>query len=307
MTDADQEWEELKQLFNYVSFEGAVTTVQRPKPPNQEPPMTTPQYILTKNTLTLMADGQVYTVDNSHNKWQELLGYIKDKDWERVLDIIQIRDRITEFTTNADSITIKNDEVMFNGEVMHNSLCTRLIEMFYEGFDINPMLLFLSNMMENPSYTAIEGLYRFLENNKLPLTPDGKFLAYKRVNANLTDVHTGKIDNSVGQHVSMPRNRVEDNPDVSCSEGLHVCSLGYLRSFSGKRLIACKVNPRDVVSVPRDYGDSKMRVCAYDVVQELSMELVGGKDEAWDEPVVDPNDNLDETDDERVEDPRYEP
>ncbi len=258
--------------------------------------MTTQQYILTKNTLTVMADDQIYTVDNSHQRWDELLKYIKANDWENALNIIQIKDQIAGFIAGDDNITIENDELRFNNEVLHNSLCTRLIEMFYEGFDIQPMLNFLSNMMKNTSYTAIEGLYQFLENNNLPITPDGHFLAYKRIKSDWTDCHSSQISNRVGEVVAMPRSRVEDNPSKSCAPGLHVCSLNYLTNFNGDRLIACKVNPADVVSVPNDYGNSKMRVCRYEVVQQLSMKLVDGKDDAWDEPVVDPNDNLDETD-----------
>ena len=268
---SEEEWEDAKANFNYQGVK----------------PVPTPQYILTKNSLTILADGQVNTIDNSHAKWDHILQLIKDKEWDEVILLIQIRDRIAEFIADHNSITIQNDEVLFNGEILHNSLCGRLVDMYHEGFDIEPMLNFLSNMMQNPSYTAIEGLYRFLENNKLPITSDGYFLAYKRIKDNWTDCHTGAIDNSVNKTVSMPRNQVEDNPDISCSKGLHVCSLSFLTNFGGTRLIACKIHPKDVVSVPKDYNDSKMRVCRYEVIQELDMKLVGGRDEAWDNTVVD--------------------
>lgn len=268
---SEEEWEAAKAYFNYTGAKS----------------VSTPQYILTKNSLTIMDDGQVNTVDSSHNKWDRILQLVKNKEWDEVMAIVQVRDRIAEFISTHNNITIHNDEVYFNREPLHNVICDRLVGMYYEGFDIEPMLNFLSNMMQNPSYTAIDGLYRFLENNKLPITSDGCFLAYKRIRRDWTDCHSGKLDNSVGKTVSMPRNQVEDNPDKSCSKGLHVCSLDYLISFRGERLIACKINPKDVVSVPKDYGDSKMRVCEYVVVSSLSMTLVGGEDEAWEKSVVD--------------------
>jgi hypothetical protein len=56
---------------------------------------------------------------------------------------------------------------------------------------------------------------------------------------------------------------------------LHVCSQSYLGHFGGDRVIVCKINPKDVVSVPADYNNAKMRVCRYEVVSEL-------KDEEYD-------------------------
>jgi acyl carrier protein len=71
----------------------------------------------------------------------------------------------------------------------------------------------------------------------------------------------------------MPREDVEDNPERTCSAGLHVCSMEYLNhayiSDSQYRTIACKVNPVDVVSVPTDYNRSKMRVCRYEVIGDV--------------------------------------
>ena len=94
------------------------------------------------------------------------------------------------------------------------------------------------------------------------------------------DVYTGTIDNRVGNVVSMPRNQVDDLSERTCSHGLHVCSIGYLTHYTGERLVAVKVNPRDIVSIPKDYENSKMRVCEYTVVQELDMSTIAAFDEA---------------------------
>ena len=46
---------------------------------------------------------------------------------------------------------------------------------------------------------------------------------------------------------------------------LHVGSMGYVGTFggSGSVVLECLVNPRNVVSVPTDYHNTKMRVCEY--------------------------------------------
>jgi len=68
----------------------------------------------------------------------------------------------------------------------------------------------------------------------------------------------------------MERNSVDDNPNNTCSTGLHFCSLEYLKGFwgtSGHTMII-KINPMDVVSIPVDYDNSKGRCCRYVVVDE---------------------------------------
>ncbi|WNA13761.1 hypothetical protein FIfi106_00140 [Erwinia phage FIfi106] len=64
----------------------------------------------------------------------------------------------------------------------------------------------------------------------------------------------------------MPRWMVDADKNVTCSQGLHVGAWDYVRSFSGDTTIKVRVHPRDVVSVPTDYNDQKMRSCQYEVV-----------------------------------------
>jgi len=105
----------------------------------------------------------------------------------------------------------------------------------------------------------------------MPITPDGHFLAYKKVRANYKDVHSGTMDNSVGQIVEMERHEVDDNKDVTCSTGLHFCGMSYLSCFGGDRTVIVKINPADVVAIPSDYNDAKGRACRYEVIGELNV------------------------------------
>jgi hypothetical protein len=101
----------------------------------------------------------------------------------------------------------------------------------------------------------------------MPITEDGRFLAYKWVRSNYFDCHTGTFNNSVGKVCKMPRNKVNDDRTQTCSDGLHVCTHAYTKF--GERLMVVAVNPRDVVSVPNDYDNAKMRVCEYEVMYEV--------------------------------------
>jgi hypothetical protein len=69
----------------------------------------------------------------------------------------------------------------------------------------------------------------------------------------------------------MPRNKVDDNQNNTCSYGLHFCSEGYLKHFGGARTVIVKINPRDVVSIPNDYNQTKGRTCRYEVIGEVGV------------------------------------
>ena len=46
-------------------------------------------------------------------------------------------------------------------------------------------------------------------------------------------------------------------------------SGGYGSRDRGNRLLAVKINPRDVVAIPTDYNNSKGRACQYHILKEL--------------------------------------
>jgi hypothetical protein len=45
-----------------------------------------------------------------------------------------------------------------------------------------------------------------------------------------------------------------------------------LNSFGGERIVILKINPRDVVSIPTDYNNSKGRACRYEIIGELGVD-----------------------------------
>ena len=231
------------------------------------------KYILTNNTVTLFATNRPMVVSRDHHKWDQILEAIKANDEETAVNLINTVEQIKGYVIGPD-IELKHNQVFYQGRPLNNGLTHRLIQMKEEGFPIDHLLTFLGNLMQNPSNSAIEELYDFLEACSLPITEDGYFVAYKRIQEDYTDVYSGKYCNAVGNTVNMPRGMVDDRRENTCSHGLHVCSLDYLTHFSGERLVLCKVNPRDVVSIPSDYNNTKMRVCEYHVLQELDLNTI---------------------------------
>ena len=224
-------------------------------------------YIVQGSQVTVVINSKPHVVSKSHPMYQRVVDAIKANDWETVDSIIDPKQVILEYGNG--NIAVQGDTMYWKGEEFHNSLATRMIRMLQDGFDVKPMVNFMENLMQNPSKRAVTELYGFLEKNSLPITPDGSFLAYKKIRQDYTDCHTGKMNNSVGQVVEMERNRVDDDQNQTCSTGLHFCSRDYLNHFGGARIVIVKINPRDVVSIPNDYNDSKGRACRYEVVDEI--------------------------------------
>jgi hypothetical protein len=76
-----------------------------------------------------------------------------------------------------------------------------------------------------------------------------------------TDTHTRTMDIKLGDVVSMPRADCDPDPNNTCSSGLHVGSMDYVGGCD--LILNCLISPEDVVSVPVDYNNTKMRCCKY--------------------------------------------
>lgn len=257
--------------------------------------MTMP-YIIQGSNITVVIGTTPHTVSKSHIAYNKVLAAIKANDWATVQDIIEPKKAVLNF--GKGNIEIQGDKIFWKGREMHNALTKRMVAMIQEDFPVEPLVAFMENLMENPSKRAVTELYGFLEKNTLPITPDGCFLAYKKVRADYLDCHSGSVLNKPAVYmteadlasiaedsgknqevqvevvdgvtvVSMERNLVDDDQNRTCSSGLHFCSKEYLGSFGGQRILILKINPRDVVSIPTDYNDSKGRACRYEIVDEI--------------------------------------
>jgi hypothetical protein len=238
-------------------------------------------YLIQGNNIVVVINNNPHTISKTHITYQKVLDAIKANDWETVKDVIEPKKVVLNY--GQGNVSIQGETMFWKGKEFHNALASRMVSMLQEGFPIEPMINFMDNLMSNPSYRSVTELYGFLEKNNLPITPDGHFLAYKKVRDDFKDCHTGTMDNSVGMVVEMARNEVDDNANQTCSAGLHFCSKEYLNHFGGSRTVIVKINPRDVVSIPTDYDFSKGRACRYEVIGELGV----NPDEAFTAPVQD--------------------
>lgn len=232
-------------------------------------------FTISSESITVFVGGKMRTVLAGTKNFDLLREHLKgnDHDPETILRLSD-REESVRAAVSGSKVEVINGTVYYNGEHLNNALTEKLLDLLDDGFDATPWVKFLENLMDNPSYRSRKCLYEFLEHFKAPITPEGNFIAFKRVGANYRDLHTGTMDNSIGKTVKMDRSKVDDDPKHTCSSGLHVCADEYLKGYAngnGTRTLVVEVNPANVVAVPYDYNFSKMRVCEYTVLAEIAV------------------------------------
>jgi hypothetical protein len=223
-------------------------------------------YILTENFITLVISGEAVIIKKEDPRYEKAAKAIAEKNYE---ELNKAATGAVVSLAKALKAEIRNGAVELNGAPVDSYVAKKAMEIHESLGKTRPILAFIEKLDANPSFRIRKSLYEFLEYGKIPLTNDGCFLAYKKVREDYLDFFTATFDNSVGSVVTMPREAVDDNPNNTCSHGLHVCSYEYLSSYTAGRTMVVKVSPEDVVSIPADYNNTKMRVCRYKVVEEL--------------------------------------
>lgn len=252
------------------------------------------KYIANNTGIVFFFEGKPVKVEKGTHQYIKILAAFDLPASEQELAISKILFEKSG-TYEVDGFEITPDNVSYNGTRIPDVLAAKVRGLIEEGLPVTLFAKFWENVQNNPSSSSVRELYDFLAYKELPITEDGCFLAYKRLDRDYwsisgnvkTLVVKGKVDssgrifNGVGEEIEVMRRDVDDNRNNHCSFGLHVGSLDYARDFSRGKLVVVKVNPKDVVSVPSDYNYQKCRVSAYKVISDFETEITS--------PAVDEN------------------
>ena len=234
------------------------------------------KYVITPFNVCFSWKGESYAADISATNFPAVVLALTSGDAQTAIDNIDVASAIEYYMKGY--VVVEHGIVKYQGMQITGGMTSRIIDAMTSGDEtkVSALVMFFNNLMENPSNRAVNELFGFLEANDIVLTEDGYFYAWKKVRANYKDIYTGTMDNSPGTMVSVPRNMVDENSEVTCSHGLHVCSKSYLGHFGNcvdNRVVRVKVHPRDVVAIPKDYNNSKMRCSGYYVVEDATSEI----------------------------------
>lgn len=249
-------------------------------------------WTITDQNVVVSYDGETHIVKRSDALADRLIKAIKENRINEIPSLVSTAKRIETFSKGA--FRVENGRVMVNGVAAPQVLSDKIVRFSNDGLPFQPLLKFAEKLSQNPSFRAVNELFQFLEKNDHPITETGNFIAYKRVKWNFRDIHSGTFDNSVGNTLEVPRNSVDEDSSRTCSHGLHVANWNYAHtqfaSYDANTdvMLEVEVNPADVVAIPTDYFQSKMRVCRYKVLGVVTTPF-------------DPSESL------RVVDPSYSP
>lgn len=246
-------------------------------------------------TVFRKGDSNPHPVSSTHRKWDEILAAVLADD-VKALDLIHIAATAARKML-SERVSYAWGALYFDGDEIDNALSNHIIRLVEEESpDWNAFVHLMEKIYQNPSQNSREQLYKFLNANNFSITPDGDIIGYKGVYGtkdgyesstagpaiiNGEPHKSGRVPQKDGDVVEMPRSGVDDNRNAACSRGLHVSTYQYAKGF-GDRTLEVHVNPRDVVSVPADGGDKKVRVCRYRVIgaatQPHSAPVVGKRE-----------------------------
>lgn len=231
---------------------------------------------ITENNVVVNYDGQTHIVARTDALADKLISALKEGRADDIPNLISTAKRIENFSKGA--FVVQDGQILVNGIPAPTVLGNKIVKFSNEGLPFQPLVRFAENLQRNPSFRAVNELFQFLEKNDHPITESGKFIAYKRVRGTFKDIHSNTMDNSPGKVVEMSRNQVNEDSNQTCSYGLHVANWNYAHTqFASSDpatdvMLEVEVDPADVVSIPVDYNQSKMRVCKYKVLGVVDKE-----------------------------------
>lgn len=195
------------------------------------------------------------------------------------------------FETLSERVSVRDGKMYLDGVEVHNVLADQVVRFLYDGVDDwQGLVRFYENLLANPLEHSREQLYEWLSQHEFTITEDGCLLGYKAVYSKIDpetgeqvgyssragyaivdgeEIEHGTIPYRIGSVVTMPRDKVQHDPAVGCSFGLHVGTYNYASTFLGSsgHVVTVKVNPRDVVSVPTECSWAKLRCCRLEVLE----------------------------------------
>lgn len=231
-----------------------------------------PVVIMTHGNVCIsMPTGHQYTINRDNEIFPDVGLLLIEGDIQGAIELICAGQefKAEKVIDLGPDLKLLDGILYWHGQKQETTLAKRILnDIENDTFD-ERYVKFMQKLMHNPSYASVKMLYDFIQHNDLEILENGDVKAYKKITNTgdgPRDTRTKKVPNYKGQIISMPRNMVEDNPSVSCSQGLHIASLEYAGGFGGNSLIEVAVNPADVVSVPYDYNQQKCRCCRYEVL-----------------------------------------
>lgn len=251
----------------------------------------------------VFGDGQTKTISDTHSNFKLIKGLLEDKPEgyaAKVHELVNVVNTLNKrFQSLSPRVTTDGSDLFFDGDAIDGSLSKYILKLHREdaertvsflngGVDNSDqgqvtweaLVKFLELLYSNPNPQSRESLYGFITRHGLTIRKDGHFIAYKGLNSEFGSInrgygivdgveHNGSLPNKPGSTLRFPRKDVESNTAVGCARGLHAGTHRYASNWAQGKLVAVAINPMNVVSVPDDSSYQKIRVCEYEILNEV--------------------------------------
>jgi len=258
-------------------------------------PVTLYNWLCTNKNVTLITDQGPKSINATNPFYPQIKNALSMGQRDEVLSLLDISSRVRRHCAGqfwyADDRVFAQHPLTQETVELPEVLSRRLVEMVEAGLSTDILMNFWRGLAENPNVDSQYDLYAFLDANHMPLVESNGqvgFLAYKavrqsEVDGQLWDIYTydrtrgqGTYSNNPGATPKMDRSQVDSDRNRTCSRGLHVAAFDYAQNHygawhggntGGVVLVEVLVRPQDVVAVPPDYNQQKMRVSQYTVLR----------------------------------------
>lgn len=240
---------------------------------------------------------EIRVFDQKHPLYKTIRDSILEGELESAFAFADARSYLEEKAQKiSENIFLNVDgHAYYQGVKLPEGITNTIVEAVNYGSSDGSLAVatFIERVLVSDTNTSRNALFSWIKDRRLSLTPDGSFIAYKGVKlsgdtpVSITagpgvvngEATKGNLDNSIGNVLSVDRSYVEQEPGVGCGPGLHAGTYEYASGFSQGVVLAVKIAPENVVSVPVDSAYQKLRVCEYEVVgvvEEESSDLIFG-------------------------------
>jgi len=254
--------------------------------------------------ISAYVNGQMKVVAPDHPKYEDILLALDKQDSDKFLRLADVSSAVNDYLSPSGKLAVKNGQVLYQGVSIEFAFTTRLLEMMAKSLPYLPYVRYIERTMRNPRPRCVASLDLLINRADakypLPLLPDGRFLAYKRVRPDYLDHYGATVlyeplevkykDHPLvgdlnwlhaqeGNRVGMPIWETDDNFQLACSAGFHAGLYEYVETFhkDDGPILAVAICPSQVISVPQDASAFKFRTHALEVrhiVPETFLDLI---------------------------------
>lgn len=203
-------------------------------------------YIPRKDSITVYIPGQQpKTILRSNRNFEAVREALHEKaSADVILNLVDPTQSIKDW--GHGSLDVIGGVIHIDGEPLPTTLSKKVLELWEDGYPIDPYIAFHQRLLDQQSYRIAEVLFGYLDKHSFPLFEDGSFMAYKGLDVNPYKGREDMSDEAVVQVYA----RSPQNPHTYVN-GLPLSNMEYYRRL----LLSEDYVDVHSKSVPQSVGD----------------------------------------------------